>query len=381
MTDQSGDQDDLAAGIFGEVEYLPAQVEPKEFKSWHRPRKQFVRRKQLSALLRRLYARRQPEDPLRYLGLPGTDLMDLRYLHEELCRANDRPLRFLGFNTEVQRGSPAHIELSLSLDEIRRLPSVDPQSEVIHDDFRRIGNPNSVAWSRVSRLGPFDVVNIDLCDGLASDPPQNDGSIYDALAQLMALQARNHTPWLLLVTTRIGRGMFDASAEERLLDLFRKNVAHCDGFADLCEQLLESDVATIDPATCSPVDLLNLMTAAIGKWLSKLAQAQSPSRVELASTHGYRIDPIAACEDLVSLALRFEPVIAASPDALSPTAPASVDECETAKAILRRSAQRLDVDTILEEQRDLREELIAETERLLADARYDVADYRPWLGL
>ena len=380
MTNESGDQDDLAAGIFSATEYRTAQPEPKEFKPWHRPRKQFVRRKQLSALLRRLYEKRGPQDPLRYLGLPGTDLIDLRYLHEELCRANGRPLSFLGFNTEARPGSSAHIELSVSLDEVRRLPSVDPQSNVIHDDFRRIGNPESVAWSQVRSLGPFDVVNIDLCDGLASDPPQNDGSIYDALAHLMAFQARNHTPWLLLVTTRIGRGMFDAEAEKRLIDLFRANVANCEGFAEACEQLLESNVTSIDPSTCSPLDLLNLMTASVGKWLSELVQAQGPSRVKLVGTHGYRIDLTAACEDLVSLALRFKPVIAASPDALAPTAPASVDECTIANHILKRSSQRLDVDTLLEEKRDLHEELIRETERLLADARYDVAGYRPWLA-
>ena len=379
MTDQSDDQDDLIARIFGDVEYLPTQTEPKEFKPWHKPRKQFVRREQLSASLRRLYEQREQGDPLRYLGLPGTDLLDLRYLHEKLCRANDRPLRFLGFNTEAQPGSSAYVQLSVSLDEVRRLPNVDAQSEVLHDDFRRIGNPNSIAWSRTRRLGPFDVVNIDLCDGLASDPPQKDGSIYEALALLMALQARNPNPWLLLVTTRIGHGMFDADAEERLIGLFRENVANCEGFAEACEHLLESDVESIDPATCSEADLLNLMTAAIGKWLSALVQAHGPSRVELTSTHGYRIDPIAAREDLVSLALRFEPVIAASPDPLSPTAPASVDECATAKAILRRSVHRLDVDTILEQQPDLHEELIYETERLLADARYEVAGYRPWL--
>ena len=326
MTDQSDDQDDLTAGIFGDSEYVRPRTEPKEFKPWHKPRKQFVRREQWSSLLRRLYEKREPADPLRYLGLPGTDLIDLRYLHEKLCRANDRPLRFLGFNTEAQRGNPAHVQLSVSLDEVRRLPNVDAQSEVIHDDFRRIGDPNSVAWSRTLRLGPFDVVNIDLCDGLASDPPQTDGSIYEALAQLTALQARNADPWLLLVTTRVGRGMFDADAEQRLIDLFHENVARCEGFVEACEQLLESDVRSIDPATCSAADLMNLMTVAIGKWLSALVQAHGPSRVELASTHGYRIDPDAAQEDLVSLAFRFTPVIVASPDAFSPTSPASVDE-------------------------------------------------------
>lgn len=380
MTNLPPDQDDLTSGIFGDSAYALPQTEPKEFKPWHKPRKQFVRREQLAALLQRLYETREPGDPLRYLGLPGTDLIDLRYLHEQLCRTNDRPLRFLGFNTEALRGNPAHVQLSVSLDEVRRLPNVDPQSDVIHDDFRLIGNPKSIARSRTRDLGPFDVVNIDLCDGIASDSPRNDESLYKALDHLMALQARNLDPWLLLVSTRISHGMFDADAEEKLLGLFRKNINTCEGFAEECERLLESDVKSIHPSTCSEVDLLNLMTIAIGKWLAALVRAHRLSRIELASTHGYRVNPLAVCEDLVSFALRVEPDIVELPDALSPTTPTLDDECETAVAIVKRSARRLDVDTILEDDGGVRDELIGETEQLLAHARYDVTKYRPWLS-
>ena len=379
MNDQSHNQDDLTTGIFGDIEYAQPRTAPKEFKPWHKPRKQFVRREQWSALLRRLYKNRGPGDALRYLGLPGTDLIDLRYLHEQFCRDNNRSLCFLGFNTEAQSGSPAHVELNVSLDEVRRLPNVDKQSAVLPDDFRLIANEDSIAWSRTVQLGPFDIVNIDLCDGLGSDVPQNDGSIYNAIARLMAFQARNSNPWLLLITTRIGRGMFNADAEQRLISHFRENIVNCAGFAEACEQLLESDVESIDPATCSQSDLLNLMIVAIGKWLSKLVQTIIPTRVELASTQGYRVDPDASKEDLVSLALRFEPVIVAAADALSPTPPAPVDECAIAKAILRRSNHRLDVDNILAQQPNLRDELIGETERLLTDARYDAEAYRQWL--
>ena len=94
MTDQPYDQDDLTSGIFGDFEYAPPQTEPKEFKPWHKPRKQFVRREQLATLLLRLYEMREPGDPLLYLGLPGTDLIDLRYLHEQLCRASARRCAF-----------------------------------------------------------------------------------------------------------------------------------------------------------------------------------------------------------------------------------------------------------------------------------------------
>ena len=379
MTDQQEFQDDIASGIIGDFEYVLPETEPKEFKPWHKPRKQFVRREQWLALLKRLYKNRGPRDPLRYLGLPGTDLIDLKYFHEQLCGNSGRPLCFLGFVMEARANKLAQVDLNISLDEVRRLPSIDEKSEVLLDDFRLVGDEHSIAWSRTQLLGPFDVVNIDLCNGLASDPPQNDGSIYAAIARLMALQARNSNPWLLLITTRIGRGMFDADAEQILISHFHKNVEECEGFAEDCNQLLESTVKSIDLATCSEVDLLNIMTVAIGKWLSKLVQSQAPSRVELASIHGYRVFPKAAQEDLISFALSFEPVIEAPPDALSPTAPNPLDECAIAKAILKSSHCRLDVDNFLKLHPDLLEELIIEMEGLLDDARYDATKYREWL--
>ena len=380
MTDQTDGQDDLTSGIFGDSEYARPQTEPKQFKPWHKPRKQFVRREQWSVLLQSMYADREPGDPLRYLGLPGTDLIDLRYLHQKICLKIDRPMRFLGFNSEARPGKAAHDQLNISLDEVRRLPNVDAQSDVILDDFRQIGDPNSIAWYRTRKLGPFDVVNIDLCNGLASDSPTINGSIYQALAQLTAFQARNPHPWLLLITTRIGSNMFDPDAEGKLIGHFLENVANCEGFAEACVDLLKLDLQSIESATYCERDLLNIMPVAIGKWLSVLVQANGPSNVKLASTHGYRVKPVAICEDLISLALRFDPVIKAPSDAFSPSAPNPVDECATAKDIVRRSTERLDVDELLILQPDVLEELIGEMEQLLTLARYQTSEYRSWVA-
>lgn len=382
MTDATGSEqdDDLAAGIFPETGYEPGRLPRREFQPWHRPRKQFVRREQWRSLLTRLYSGRPATDVVRYLGLPGVDLLDLRYLHDEVCRPADRALRFIGFNTEAVPGSNAQLELNLSLDEVRRLPHVDPQSDVLPDDFRRLSHDQSIAWTRTLKLGPFDIVNIDLCDGVASDAPYLEQSMYKALAQLVALQAHNHVPWLLILTTRIGRGMFDPDAEARLIDLYRANVMSCaDPFVEACRPLLTTDPSTIDPATCSDLDYLNVMIVALGKWLASLVQSHGPHKVELASTHGYRVDPQSSCEDLVSISMRFSPTIVAASDPLAPQ-PVTIDECRAAVDVAKRAAARKDLDGLLADNPTLYEDLVAETEALLLAARYDVASYREWLN-
>src|SRR4051794_33064978 len=90
--------EELVAEIFGQLDVAPTEPTRKQFMPWHRPRKQFVRREQWWELVRRLYEGRPDGAPLRYLGLPGVDLIDLRYLHDRVCNPVGRPLRFLGFN-------------------------------------------------------------------------------------------------------------------------------------------------------------------------------------------------------------------------------------------------------------------------------------------
>jgi hypothetical protein len=181
------------------------------------------------------------------------------------------------------------------------------------------------------------------------------------------------------MTTRVARGMFDPAAEARLVDLFRANVERCpEEFVASCADLLDGDPLNIDPATCSDGDYLNLMIVALGKWLASLVEAHGAHRVELASTQGYRVEPTATCEDLVSIAMRFTPVIAAPPDPLAPQAPVA-DECETAAHVAKRVSARKDLDDILAGNADLYEGLVAESEALLEAARYDIAGYRAWL--
>jgi hypothetical protein len=128
---------------------------------------------------------------LKYLGLPGIDLLDLRYFHSQVCETRNINLRFLGFNSSAMPTSRGHTELNISLDEVRRLARVDPMSDVIRDNFTLVAKENSIACRKTRELGPYDVINLDLCDGFgAQSPGAVDHNYYDAVASLLALQAR-----------------------------------------------------------------------------------------------------------------------------------------------------------------------------------------------
>ena len=67
-------------------------VEAREFKPWHKPRKQYIRLRQWCAIVRWLIRKvgMQQGDSLRYLGLPGEDLLDIRSLRGVCERDGDK---------------------------------------------------------------------------------------------------------------------------------------------------------------------------------------------------------------------------------------------------------------------------------------------------
>ncbi len=370
---------DFVSGIFSRTDYIASQAPPRDFQPWHLPRKQYVRREQWVVQTRKLFEDRADTEPITYLGLPGIDLLDLRYLHQQVCVPLKRPLRFLGFNTEARSNNDAAVDLNTSRDEVSRLDYIDAQSDVLGDDFRSLARTGSMAAKAVRRLGPFDVVNLDLCDGIASDNPQARGSLYDAIAALLPLQVRSPNSWVLLVTTRIGRDNFHGDALRKLLQRFDGDVETCTEFAAECRELLGVDeLDDIDPSTCSCEIFMRMTLVSLCSWLMTLGQTHSPNRVELTSCQGYRVDRGSPCEDLVSFALVFKPVIQAAQDALQAAPVTGIDECAEVTRIARRAKHLKDVDQLLVEDVVLLEELTEETEILLRSARYDPATYREW---
>jgi hypothetical protein len=363
--------------------------EPKRtFLPWHLPRKQFVRQHQWCKQISKMLDDAPLDNrTLRYLGLPGVDLLDLRYFHEQVCATRDIKLRFLGFNKAAQPKNRAQTELNISLDEVRRLPLVDQMSDVIGDDFVGLANTNSLAWEKACTLGPYNVVNLDLCDGFGAHTPADSVNLtyYDALVQLMSLQARSMDSWLLLLTTRTGREHTNIEVLEKFVSKYLNNLANCPPFkAKSKESYAIADEDTLRAAVKTVRGTLPIFLCGLCKWLVGLALAHNPpTKVELKSVIGYRVDRNAEAEDLVSLAFRFTPTLEPTVDPAGLTRPptSSLDECSLAVKALGRIVARKDADFLLKENPRINEAMIDAAAELLERARYDPAAYREWAAL
>jgi hypothetical protein len=357
----------------------------KVFLPWHLPRKQFVRHHQWCEQISRMLDDSPLSDgTLRYLGLPGVDLLDLRYLHAQVCEARSINLRFLGFNKAAQPASREQAELNISLDEVRRLPRVDRISDVIGDDFVRVANVSSLAWKKACEFGPYNVINLDLCDGFGSHPPDDarNSTHYDAMNQLMSLQARSMSPWLLLLTTRAGRGHVDSRMLEKLIAKYVSNLATCPPFkVKSREHFAIEDEAALRMAAATSAGMLSVFLCGLCKWLVGIALGhQPPTKVVVKSVVGYRVDRDAENEDLISLALRFTPTLepVGDPVGLSKPSTSRLDECTLAVNALNRIASRKNADRILREDPALNGTMIDASAGLLELARYDPVAYRVW---
>lgn len=368
--------------IFALTGYAPQRPLRRQFMPWHKPGKQYVRQVQWQREIDWLLSRRPQDDeePLRYLGLPGPDLLDVRQFYSACCAEGQRRLTFLGFDESAIPRSPSGEALNISLQEVRGLAYVDQRSDVIGDNFRKLALENSIAWQRAKSLGPFDVINVDLCGYLMSDKPGVDLSIYNALHRILGLQNRRHLPWCLFLTTRIGVDGFSPEVLQALSDKLQANLDTCEPFA---EALVDNGVQLMSSA-----DLLGasdgeefFVAAVIGlaKWLLSLAQLMR-CRFSVASIVSYRVQTDSLSADMVSLAMRFEPthIIPADPAGIATASYAVPTECEQAARIPKKVARMKDLDSLFAADSNLWEQFRDSSAELLHQARYDKAAYIEW---
>lgn len=378
------EEDDLDA-VYGDVSRNDGSTQgtrKRDFLPWHHPVKQFVRSKQWLKQADRLLGDVPIGRRVRYLTLPGADMLDVRLLGEYL-RDRGRSLECLGFNSRPANNDPDFGEGGRINAEsvLRQEGIISDNSLTLPDRFQDIAVESSQANVHLRSWKAFDIINIDICGHFASgDEVPN---AFEAMNRLVAHQRTAEQPWLLMLTTRVhpdhlaaARVHFD-SAIQRNVNLdgsFRAELATA---IEIDEEHIEEELLQVWAAHDSR--FVKLYAIGLGKHLLHLFhnQYQSPARVELKSCMAYRVH--GDVPDMLSIAFLIRPGERVVIPANAPRILVIPNvEVVHANQIVRKAARLLDVDSALEDEMVLGE-CIAESEELLYKCNYETSSYREWL--
>ncbi len=413
MTDHFSRPDGLSDDIVPELALQP--VVKREFKPapWHRPRKQFIRKRQWSweigeQILRR--ASPELESPIRVCGFPSSDYLDLLSMRE-LCEEWGRKVKYLGFDAsaatragEESEDRGEAVDLYSSLQKQRMIASssfVHPGSLLFPDRFELLRHSTSQARRILERFGNFDVVNLDICGCIISPNRDRATEVLEALSELLRWQSTQRmAPWLLFVTTHSSPRSVNREGCRVLIDAIRENAAESGDFrAGFTER------AGIDPEvfcrmfTSAGVDLpkadvfIRLFATAFGKWLArKLRLPSPPAFVSMLPSFCFRhVDEANPREhedkyepELLSLAYLIEPAPDPGPPGISvePSPRSDLSERYSAQAIklLERSFALRDLDALLSSDDLVREEMADETRELLIGCGFEEASVDSYIA-
>lgn len=384
--------DDLVSSAYSGISTDFAKVEQKKsFQPWHLPRKHYCRLKQWAHHTQKLQRelkiyRPTQERPLRYLTLPGDELLDIRVLSRVMKNAGIK-MQFLGFNTALDNLRSAESDLSFS--EVRQLEGIyEKPSEIIQHRIENITDQNSTARQKVMEHLPFDIINLDFTGSMVGQPPLSDQSYLQLVRWLLEQQwNKNRNPWLLFLTVPLARD--DRTNNETARQLFSTVYSNAENreFADKLTNLLQISRGEILTEMKGGVSLDNQrysqgLGLALSKWILGLLTTRSDQwAVELVDSKSYRV--YGNVPEMYSMSFKFIPYDTISVDATGLTIPFDsatnpISELDTGLGLIHSISQTEDVDKLLDENRQLLDEAINYSADFLAMVRYDPNDYREW---
>ncbi|WP_418136363.1 PP_RS20740 family protein [Agrobacterium sp. El2ro-1b] len=397
MIDDDG-SDDFAEYSLPPEAPPPSSPEALIFAPWHKPRKQYIRRRQwihhVDSIIERLADAAGFNDghPLRYMTLPGPDLLDVRMM-ADLCAQKAIKLRYTGF-CYGSESEERRLRQNVSEFALTHQGAVVSSSRVVRSRLQQVSVTNSEAFIEMEKGGPYDVVNIDACEPLANDDVDTSGRLVDTIRDITKFQLnKRRTPWLLFLTTPIQVESISAASLQALHTQIVENAAKDEAFASAMFTRFEAgETLEVFLDRLSSVDgenLISVFSLGVAKWLIHLAE-QAKFRVIKLKGFSYSMfkkepfDP-----NMVSLAFLFEPTPLVITDGSgltqNPTAPPQTTKpvSDHVRAI-NKAFSIENLDETMKSDPELYESMKAESKQLLASVGYPVdhpdQGYDQWIA-
>lgn len=362
-----------------------ASPEPLSFAPWHKPRKQFVRKHQwvhhANGTIKTLKeaGHLDANSPVRYLTLPGPDLLDVK-LMADVCADQNVSLHYTGF-CYVRETEAARLRRNTQQFEIDRGTQILPGSGVHISRLEEITRANSEAKTLMERGGPYTIVNIDACEPIANEDGNQTGRLVDAIRTIVDYQLNaSRQPWLLYLTTPVQTDSVSADAITALYDQVRQNVAADTVFADELAGRYSGgediEQYLVRASQENGHEFVRTITLGVSKWLVHLAEQANFNVKKLPAVcySMFRKEPY--LPNMISTCFLFLPRQFPILDntGLTPNAQPQTGQTAISDHIraLRKSVEIENIDETLADDQELRKKLAAETKTLLGSVGYDV---------
>ena len=406
MEDEGHDTDDLIDLIYDD---LPEHsvLTRKKFKPWHHPRKHWVRINQLCKYSQILFNESYFQDnTIKYLTLPGEELMDVQTIiakigSEELLdiqalegafegsKKRGLLLKYIGFNN-IGDNKEKRATLEYAESTIKDSSIVHRESRVINDQVQNIANKDSDSYDYVKNNGPYNIINLDLCNSVANLPPDSKTHTYfDAIGQILEIQ-RSHMsePFMMFIATKTTHDELDPKSLEIITKVCGENIRRSPDFKNKFEQIVEKEAEQLlikmsKGESISQEVLNKVFGVGLGKWLLHLVKPSAPHwDVSLEDICCYSIGDFEP--NMLSLAFKFTKVNENISDDYGLFNIQEVNdghiksESELAIDMLNRSRTILDIDDLLKKDKEKRDKIIKQAGRLLNKSGYSERDYSDW---
>lgn len=288
-----------------EIEPTEALV-PGSFLPWHKPRKQWVRDKQWwGQINQHILPNLKGMDTVRYFGLPGDDLLDVRYLQQKLSDSG-KSVFILGLLSNQAGWDAAQKQLSKALDSA----GLHRDSAVEKLNFDHLENPQSLAYQKMAKIGYFDVVNLDFCGNVIG--PHLKSRRLDAIKNLLGYQFQVvPQKWLLFLTTRSSRATSCLETFERLAECLDQNLTIATFWDEFNARFSTTPLhenRSLDRAALDGQDFIDVYTIGLFKFIVALA-VRNKFKIKMDSVVRYDIEGEEASSDMISMCLVFTKVL------------------------------------------------------------------------
>lgn len=339
------------------------------FLPWHKPRKQWVRDKQWwQQISSHILPHLTGIDTVRYFGLPGDDILDVRYLQQKLSNEG-KSVFMLGLLSSQKSWESAQKQLSKALDSA----GIHRDSAIEQLNFDHLDDPRSLVYRRMEKVGHFDVVNLDFCDNVIA--PQLKSRRLSAIKNLLGYQFQVvPRRWLLFLTTRSSKSSSCLETFELLAACLDQNLG-VEGFWTEYQARFGTVPVkgrTIDRDALDGQHFINAYTIGIFKIIVKEA-VDKRYKIKLDSVVRYNIEGEAAGPDMISMCLVFTKVISRPGEGDQ----AVLSEPDYAQKGLRKLSEMRSVDEIIIEDVNKYAQCVKQKMGLLEQSGRNVDTYIP----